>query len=45
LEKPSDVQHYSAMYDHLQVQALDPDSSRDLITEATKTYIDAVGRP
>ena len=45
LEKPSEVQHYTAMYDHLQAQALDPDSSRDLITEATKTYIDAVSRP
>jgi len=45
LEKPSEVQHYSAMYDHLQAQALDPDSSRDLITEATKTYIDAASRP
>lgn len=45
LEKPSEVQHYSAMYDHLQAQALDPDSSRDLITDATKTYIDAASRP
>ncbi|WP_079148853.1 helix-turn-helix domain-containing protein [Streptomyces agglomeratus] len=33
LEKPSDVQHYNVMYDHLQAQALDPDSSRDFITD------------
>ncbi|MCL7430387.1 helix-turn-helix transcriptional regulator [Streptomyces sp. YS415] len=41
LEKPSDVQHYSVLYDHLQAQALSPDNSRDFITDATKTYIDA----
>ncbi|MFD3504838.1 helix-turn-helix domain-containing protein [Streptomyces sp. NPDC058678] len=45
LEKPSDVQHYSVMYDHLQAQAADPDSSRDFITEVTKTYADAASRP
>ncbi|MGA5069076.1 helix-turn-helix domain-containing protein [Streptomyces exfoliatus] len=45
LEKPSDVQHYSMMYDHLQAQALNPDSSRDFITDAIKTYIDATSRP
>ncbi|MDL5205339.1 helix-turn-helix transcriptional regulator [Streptomyces sp. ALI-76-A] len=45
LEKPSDAQHYSALYDHLQAQALTPDSSRDFITEVTKTYIDAARHP
>ncbi|MFF1404976.1 helix-turn-helix domain-containing protein [Streptomyces sp. NPDC058294] len=45
LEKPSDVQHYSVLHDHLQAQALSPDSSRDFITDATKTYIDATNRP
>lgn len=45
LEKPSDVQHYSMMYDHLQAQALSPDSSRDFITDAIKSYIDAASRP
>jgi transcriptional regulator with XRE-family HTH domain len=41
LEKPFDVQHYSVLHDHLQAQALSLDSSRDFITDATKTYIDA----
>ncbi|WP_406117696.1 helix-turn-helix domain-containing protein [Streptomyces sp. NBC_00989] len=41
LEKPSDVQHYSVLHDHLQAQALSPDSSRDFITDVTKMYIDA----
>ncbi|MGW7194700.1 helix-turn-helix domain-containing protein [Streptomyces chryseus] len=45
LEKPSDVQHYSVMYDHLQAQALNPHSSRDFITDATKSYINAASRP
>lgn len=45
LEKPSDVQQYSVMYDHLQAQALNPDSSRDLIADATKSYINAASRP
>ncbi|MFC8953611.1 helix-turn-helix domain-containing protein [Streptomyces sp. NPDC057101] len=45
LEKPSDVQHYSTMYDHLQAQALDPDSSRHFITDAIKTYITATNQP
>ncbi|WP_433570158.1 helix-turn-helix domain-containing protein [Streptomyces sp. CA-251247] len=38
LEKPSDVQHYSLRYDHLQAQALDPAGSCDFITDAIKTY-------
>ncbi|MFF1543743.1 helix-turn-helix domain-containing protein [Streptomyces sp. NPDC058291] len=41
LEKPSDVQHYSVMYEHLQAQALTPDSSRDFIVGTARTYIDA----
>jgi transcriptional regulator with XRE-family HTH domain len=45
VEKPSDVQHYSVLYDHLQAQALSPDASRDLITDVTKTYIDAAIHP
>lgn len=40
LEKPSDVQHHGVLHDHLQAQALSPDSSRDFITDVTKTYID-----
>ncbi|MFF1296959.1 MULTISPECIES: helix-turn-helix domain-containing protein [unclassified Streptomyces] len=45
LEKPSDVQHYSVLHDHLQAQALSPDSSRDFITDVTKMYIDAASHP
>ncbi|MCX5336779.1 helix-turn-helix transcriptional regulator [Streptomyces sp. NBC_00140] len=45
LDKPSDVQHYSGIYDHLQAQALDPDSSRDVITDAIKSHIAAANRP
>jgi predicted XRE-type DNA-binding protein len=45
LEKPSDVQHYSVMFDHLQALALSPDNSRDFITNVTKTYIDTASRP
>ncbi|MFH0177491.1 helix-turn-helix domain-containing protein [Streptomyces cacaoi] len=42
LEKPSDVRHFSVMYDHLQAQALTPDGSRDFITCTARTYGDAV---
>jgi transcriptional regulator with XRE-family HTH domain len=45
LEKPSDVQHYSVLYDHLQAQALDPDSTRRFITNAIKSHIGAASRP
>lgn len=45
LDKPSDVQLYSGMYDQLQAQALDPDSSRDFITDAIKSYIAVASRP
>ncbi|MFJ2398327.1 helix-turn-helix domain-containing protein [Streptomyces sp. NPDC087843] len=39
LEKQSDVQHYSVMHDHLRARALSPDSTRDFITDATKSHI------
>nr|WP_315986933.1 Scr1 family TA system antitoxin-like transcriptional regulator [Streptomyces sp. me109] len=45
LEKPSDVQYYSVMHDHLQAQALAPADSRDFITDATKAFIDTAGSP
>ncbi|MFJ9148580.1 helix-turn-helix domain-containing protein [Streptomyces sp. NPDC102270] len=45
LEKPSDVQHYGVMYEHLQALALSPDSSRGFITDVTKMYIDTACRP
>ncbi|MET9803407.1 helix-turn-helix transcriptional regulator [Streptomyces sp. NPDC006368] len=45
LEKPSDVQHYSVMYTHLQAQALAPDSTRLLITDAIKSYLEATNHP
>jgi transcriptional regulator with XRE-family HTH domain len=45
LEKPSDVQHYSVLYDHLQAQALSPDRTRDLISCFTKRYTDTADRP
>ncbi|MDQ0960358.1 hypothetical protein QFZ66_004236 [Streptomyces sp. B4I13] len=41
LEKPSDVRHYNVRYDHLQAQALTPESSRDFITHIARTYVDA----
>ena len=41
LEKPSDAQRYSVIYDHLRAQALDPPDTRDFITHVTKMYIDA----
>ncbi|MFD9392221.1 helix-turn-helix domain-containing protein [Streptomyces sp. NPDC060000] len=45
LEKPSDVRHYSVMYDHLQAQALTLDASRDFITCTARTYTDAAIQP
>ncbi|MFF4277011.1 hypothetical protein [Streptomyces sp. NPDC001536] len=45
LRRPSDVQHYCGMYDHLRAQALDPDSSRDFITDAIESYIAVASRP
>jgi transcriptional regulator with XRE-family HTH domain len=41
LEKPSAVQQYGVIYDHLQAQALDADSSRRYITDVIKAHIDA----
>lgn len=38
LEKGSDVERYSVMYDHLQAQALNPDSTRQFITRATQIH-------
>lgn len=38
LEKSSDVQHYSMTYAHLQAQALNPDHTRQLITDTIKLY-------
>jgi transcriptional regulator with XRE-family HTH domain len=45
LEKPSDVQHYRLLHDHLQAQALSPGDRRDFITDVTKMYVDTAGRP
>ncbi|WP_327188093.1 helix-turn-helix domain-containing protein [Streptomyces sp. NBC_01334] len=45
LDNPSDVEHYSVLHDYLRAQALDPDRSRDFITDVTKTFIDAAGHP
>jgi transcriptional regulator with XRE-family HTH domain len=45
LEKPSVVQRYSVLHDHLQAQALSPDSSRDFITNVIKTYTNAASHP
>jgi hypothetical protein len=45
LEKQSDVQHYGMMYDHLQAEALSPDSTRDFITDAIKSCIAAARHP
>ncbi|MCY0932045.1 helix-turn-helix transcriptional regulator [Streptomyces sp. H27-H1] len=38
LEKRSDVEHYSVMYEHLQAKALNPDSTRHFITRAAETH-------
>ncbi|MFF5537266.1 helix-turn-helix domain-containing protein [Streptomyces cinerochromogenes] len=45
LEKQSDVQHYGMMYEHLQAEALSPDRTRDLITDAIKSYTGAASCP
>ncbi|MEV4233498.1 helix-turn-helix transcriptional regulator [Streptomyces bobili] len=44
LDKPSDVRHYSVLYDHLRTQALGFASTRDLITDVTKMHIEAASR-
>ncbi|WP_435972244.1 helix-turn-helix domain-containing protein [Streptomyces sp. Qhu_M48] len=38
LEKRSDVQHYSVMYEHLQATALNPYSSRRFIAQAARDH-------
>ncbi|WP_030723771.1 helix-turn-helix domain-containing protein [Streptomyces sp. NRRL F-2580] len=38
LEKRSDVERYSVIYEHLQAQALNPDSTRRFITRAAETH-------
>ncbi len=45
LEKRSDVRHYSVMHDHLQAQALDPDSTRDFISRAAEELLAAASLP
>ncbi|WP_405965762.1 Scr1 family TA system antitoxin-like transcriptional regulator [Streptomyces sp. NBC_00723] len=45
LEKPSAMRPHRVTYDHFQDRALDPDSGRGFITDATKTYLDAVSCP
>ncbi|MFF3342967.1 helix-turn-helix domain-containing protein [Streptomyces flavidovirens] len=42
LEKRSDLEHYEAMYAHLQALALSPDSTRHFIADTIKSYIDTV---
>ncbi len=41
LEKRSDVQHYSVMYDHLQAKALDPENTRHFIARAAQELLTA----
>ncbi|MEH0545379.1 DUF5753 domain-containing protein [Streptomyces sp. NPDC054884] len=41
LEKPFEVWHHNARYDHRQAQALTPDGRRDFITDIARTYVDA----
>lgn len=38
LEKPTDVQKYSVMYEHLRAQALNVDQSRQFIAGIAKEY-------
>jgi hypothetical protein len=38
LDKPSDMQHYNTMYDHLQAQALNLTASHDFITDTATTH-------
>ncbi len=45
LEKRSDVQHYSVMYDHLQAQALNPEHTRHCITRAARELPAAASLP
>ncbi|MFI6005232.1 helix-turn-helix domain-containing protein [Streptomyces sp. NPDC051366] len=45
LEKRSDVQHYSVMYEHLQAQALHPEHTRHFITRAAEELPAAASLP
>ncbi|OEV05154.1 helix-turn-helix domain-containing protein [Streptomyces oceani] len=38
LEKGSDVQSYSVMYEHLRAQALNPDQTREFVEDVAKAY-------
>ncbi|OEJ49559.1 hypothetical protein BGM19_00650 [Streptomyces agglomeratus] len=38
LERPADVQQYSALYTNLQAQAHSPDHTQHLITDTNKLY-------
>jgi transcriptional regulator with XRE-family HTH domain len=39
LEKPIEVQQYSVMYEHLRAQALNPDQTRQFMSDVAKEYI------
>jgi hypothetical protein len=39
LEKDTDVQAYSVMYEHLRAQALSAEQTRVFITEAAERYV------
>ncbi|WP_327733580.1 helix-turn-helix domain-containing protein [Streptomyces nojiriensis] len=45
LEKRSDVRHYSAIFDHLQAQALSPEHTRCFVTRAAQELPAAVSLP
>ncbi|WP_319188806.1 Scr1 family TA system antitoxin-like transcriptional regulator [Streptomyces sp. DK15] len=45
LEKRSDVRHFSAMFDHLQAQALNPERTRCFITRAAEDRLAAGALP
>ncbi|MGW7347572.1 Scr1 family TA system antitoxin-like transcriptional regulator [Streptomyces sp. NPDC054854] len=45
LEKRSDVQHYSTMYDHLQARALHPDGTRRFISGAARNLLASTSLP
>ncbi|MFG2235087.1 helix-turn-helix domain-containing protein [Streptomyces sp. NPDC048723] len=45
LEKRSDVRHYSAMFDHLQAQALNPEHTHRFITRAAQELPAAAALP
>ncbi|MFI5998541.1 helix-turn-helix domain-containing protein [Streptomyces sp. NPDC051362] len=44
LEKPAEVRDFGMMYDDLQLRAIDPVGSRDVIADVIKTHIDAAIR-